>query len=49
MGWDGGNVLHGMLLKESHEAIRVGFYCLWSSAVLLHAGTCRLSNRERLQ
>ena len=22
MGWDGGNLLHGMLLKESQEAIK---------------------------
>ena len=33
MGWGGGNVLHGMLLKESHEAIKVGFNCLWIRAI----------------
>ena len=33
MRWDGENLLHGMLFKESHEAIKVGLYCLWSSAI----------------
>jgi len=33
MGWDGGNLLQGMLLKENLEDITVGFHCLWSRAI----------------
>ena len=33
MEWDGGNMLHGMLLKENYQAIKVGFHCLWSRAI----------------
>ena len=40
-------MLHGMLLKESHEAIRVGFYCLWSSAVFLYCSPYRYQHGER--
>ena len=28
-----GNLLHGMLLKENYQAIKVGFHCLWSRAI----------------
>ena len=33
IGWDGVNRLHWMLLKETREAIKVGFNCLWSRAI----------------
>ena len=33
MGWDGGNLLHAILLKENYEAIKLGFHCLWNRVI----------------